>query len=428
MSIFSDFVWSSESGLPFGEYHDLKQANFPGVYRMRSILWGCLLLSATSLSAEQIPLVEPFLHSGEFNKGEQSLQRRLEDVPTDDQARFGLGVLQVLRGVERLGQGLYLYGVKRQGDGEMFIRLPIPENPEPATITYPLFRRMLDDFRRDLELAEATLATVKDEQVKLPLHLADIAFDLDHDGKATDSFLTLLQRFDRGNRLELLKKNPQLHVTFDRGDVAWLRAYCHILMGFLDGLLSMNNEAVFNMRAPSLFAKPKSTFMGTEEERRKAWSDAYATVRTTEPHRWHRLRLHFVQAAALNKETWEHIRKETDNDAEWLPNAKQTSMLGLRVNDSMIDAWLGLWDELSDLFEGKKTLPYVLSKNVGNEKPMVGVNLKRLLDDPPEALNDIPPKLDDRYFTNDPEVDVNRLIRWYFTFGTSPIPFAMWFN
>ncbi len=394
---------------------------------MRSIIWGCLLVCASTLSADEAPLVEPYLKSGAFDKGEQALQRRLETEPADDQARFGLGVLQVLRGVERLGQGLHEYGVKGQAAGEMFVRLPVPDNPDPAPITYQLFRRLLDDFRRDLELAEATLAAVKDDRVKLPLHLADVAFDLDHDGKATDSLMTLLKRFDQRNSLDFLQKNPQLHVTFDRGDVAWLRAYCHLLMGFLDGYLAVNNEAVFNMRSATLFAKPRSAFVGTDAERSKAWSDAYATLRNTEPLRWHRMRLHFVQAAALNKETWEHIRKETDNDAEWLPNAKQTSMLGLRVNDQMIDTWLGLWDELAAVFEGKKTLPYFLSSSVGNEKPKVGVNLQRLLDDPPENVNDIQ-KLDERYFTNDPEIDVQRLLMWYFAFGNSPMPFAFWFN
>lgn len=394
---------------------------------MRRMTLGCWLLLAVTVQAEERPLVERFLHAGEYDKGEQTLQQRLVAEPADDQARFGLGVLQVLHGVERLGQGLHEYGVKGQSTGEMFIRLPVPENPDPSPITYQLFRRLLDDFRRDLVLGEATLAAVKDDQVKLPLRLADVKFDLDHDGKPSDQFLTMLNRFDRGNRLELLKQNPELQVTFDRGDVAWLRAYCHLLMGFLDGYLATNNEGVFNLRSPSLFAKPRHPFVGTDAEKREAWNAAAAAIRITEPLRWKRTRQHFLTAAALNKETWEHIRKETDNDAEWLPNAKQTSMLGLRVNDRMIDAWLLLWDELALLFEGKKVLPYFISKNAGNEQPKVGLNLQRLFDDPPETAGGIE-KLDDRYFTNDPEVDVGRLFQWYIAFGNSPIPFAIWFN
>ncbi len=394
---------------------------------MRRSIWSCLLVTASTLSAEEVSPVDSYLRSGQFNKGEQALQLRLETEQSDDEARFGLGVLQVLRGVERLGQNLHEFGAKGQNSGEMFIRLPVPENPDPSPITYQQFRRMLDDFRRDLALAESTLAGIKDDQVKLSVPLGEISFDLDFDGEATDSLLVLLQRFDRGNRLRVLRDNPQLKVTFDRGDVAWLRAYCHLLMGFVDGYLGVNNEPVFNMRSESLFAKPRKAFAGTEDERRRAWTDAYASVRMAEPVRWHRMRLHFLKAAALNQETWAYIRKETDNDHEWLPNPQQVSMLNLRVSDRMIDAWLGLWDELAALFAGEKVLPYFLSASVGDQRPKMGVNLQRLFDDPPEKLGDVQ-QLDERYLTDQPEVDVSKMIQWYLTFGNSPVPMALWFN
>jgi hypothetical protein len=140
-----------------------------------------------------------------------------------------------------------------------------------------------------------------------------------------------------------------------------------------------------------------------------------------------RKRQHFLQAAALNRETWEFVRKETDNDSEWLPNPKQVSVLGLRVNDRMIDTWLALWDELDALFQGKKVMPYSFSQHVGVKDEKVGVNFLLLLDDPPAKSTDFQ-HLDKRYLTNDPEVDMNRLIMWYFAFGPSPIPMAIWFN
>lgn len=395
---------------------------------MRSMLCGWLLLCGATASADEAALVESFLYQGQYNLGEQTLDRRLEAEPNDDQARFGLGVLQVLRGVERLGQGLHEYGVKAQNSGELFIRLPVPDNPDPAPINYQLLRQLLDDFRRDLERAEATLAGVKEEQVKLPLRLGSIKFDLDHDGKATDTLLTVMQRLDRGNRLERFEKNPELQVTFDRGDVAWLRAYCHLLMGFLDGYLAVDNEGVFNLRSDTLFAKPKHPFVGTDEERREAWTTAYASARMSEPLRWHRTRLHFLQAAKLNKETWDYIRKETDDDHEWLPNARQVSMLGLRVQDRMIDAWLAMWGELEALFDGTKVFP--IQQLVGPDKkrkPNEGISFHKLMEDPPERINDIR-ELDAKYFTEEPAADIGRLIGWYFSFGASPIPFAVWFN
>jgi hypothetical protein len=394
---------------------------------MRFTLCGCCLLWGSLLQAADAPRVEVFLHSGEFDKGEQTLQRRLVEEPTSDQDRFGLGVLQFLRGVERLGQNLHQFGVQKQNGWAMFLRMPVPDNPDPAPISYQQFRRMLDDFRRDLELAESTLVQIKDEDVKLPLRLADIHFDLDHDGKATDSLLAILQSFNRGRPFDALKDNPQFLITFDRSDVAWLRAYCHLLMGLLDGYLGVNNEAYFNLTATHMFAKRRNAFSGTREEQEKAWAAAAQTPTISEPLRWARMRQHFLQAAALNRETWEFVRKETDNDSEWLPNPKQVSVLGLRVNDRMIDTWLALWDELDALFQGKKVMPYSFSQHVGVKDEKVGVNFLLLLDDPPAKSTDFQ-HLDKRYLTNDPEVDMNRLIMWYFAFGPSPIPMAIWFN
>jgi hypothetical protein len=268
---------------------------------------------------------------------------------------------------------------------------------------------------------------VKADEIKLPLRLAEVRFDLDHDGKATDRLLDMMQFYNRQRPFAALEKNPEFLVVFDRGDVPWLRAYCHLLMGCLDVYLGVENEAVFNWRSGDLFAKPLHPYTGTQEDKWKALGAIVQETRMREPLRWARARQHFLKAAALNKEVWQHVRKETDNDAEWLPNPQQTSVLGLRVNDRMIDAWLTLWDELDSLLSGKKVLPYVFSNRVGHENERVGVNLQRLLDDPPEKPSEFS-KLDQRYFTDNPEIDLGRLIQWYFTFGNSPIPMAIWFN
>src|SRR4029079_229014 len=87
------------------------------------------------------PLIEQYLHSGELAKGEQALEAALATNPRDDQIRFGLGMLKFVRGVERLGQSLYEYGVKSESTDIPFLRLPVPKNPEPAPITYTALRR-----------------------------------------------------------------------------------------------------------------------------------------------------------------------------------------------------------------------------------------------------------------------------------------------
>ena len=49
------------------------------------------------------PLAEKFLHDGMFAEGETALLLALDSNPKNDEARFGLGVIQFLRAVENLG-------------------------------------------------------------------------------------------------------------------------------------------------------------------------------------------------------------------------------------------------------------------------------------------------------------------------------------
>ncbi|MFT3880476.1 MAG: tetratricopeptide repeat protein [Gemmatales bacterium] len=168
------------------------------------------------------PLVEQYLHSGQLQAGEHALQAALRKNPKDDEARFGLGLLQIVRGVERLGQSFYDHGLKSTNNWVPFVRLPVPTNPDPAPISYARFRRILDDFCKDMMQADATLAGITDETVKLRVRLAGIKIDLDGDGQATDRFLDILTKL-MGSPPDLLRSNPEFRVHFDRGDVAWFR-------------------------------------------------------------------------------------------------------------------------------------------------------------------------------------------------------------
>src|SRR5580658_3277422 len=103
-----------------------------------------VLALTARLGAAEHPLVEKYLHSGELAKGEQALEAALAAAPKDDQIRFGLGVVQFIRGVERLGQSLHEYGAKSENTNMPFLRLPVPKNPDPAPINYTAFRRILD--------------------------------------------------------------------------------------------------------------------------------------------------------------------------------------------------------------------------------------------------------------------------------------------
>jgi hypothetical protein len=295
-------------------------------------------------AAAERPLVEKYLHSGESAKGEQALDAALAANPKDDQIRFRLGVLRVVRAVERLCQSLHQYGAKSEHTALPFYRLPVPKNDDPAPVTDHAARRVLDDLIRDLAAAEATLAGVTDAGVKLPLRLAAVRLDLTGSGKPTDRFVDALRRLVRRD-LDFLKGNPEFLVCFDRGDVAWLRAYCHLLMAMANFPLAFDTQEMFDRGADQLFAWPKKSA--------QLPPDGQRAFVVKEPARLSRVRTHMLAVCALNRETWKFVLAETDDDHEWLPNPKQTGVLGLPVRAEMVEAWLGMIGEFEAALEGK---------------------------------------------------------------------------
>src|SRR5262249_10782718 len=139
-------------------------------------------------------------------------------------------------------------------------------------------------------------------------------------------------------------------------------------------------------------------------------------------------RKHLLKVVELNRETWKHIRAETDDDDEWLPNAHQHGVLGLPVRDDMIDAWLSMLTELEALLEGRGGLPrFFFDNNTGT-----CLNLKTFLDDPPEKLvldGLFPRNLPEKYWFKAKEVDISFLFRVAELFGDpSTVAYADWFN
>ena len=49
-------------------------------------------------------------------------------------------------------------------------------------------------------------------------------------------------------------------IVFDRGDVAWLRGYCHLLMTFSEVYLAHDAKSLFEHTAHLFFVKPTTPF------------------------------------------------------------------------------------------------------------------------------------------------------------------------
>jgi uncharacterized protein (TIGR03000 family) len=334
---------------------------------------------------------EVHMLKGQFAQGEAALMERLKASPKDDQTRFGLGILQFIRAIEHLGQSLYRYGLRSDRGQQLnipFLRLPVPTNPKPEACTYRALRQVFDDLIADLKKAEATLADIRDEQVKLPLQLGLIRLDLAGDGKSTDRFHTLLTRYLGGGRNRL--REAEL-IVFDRGDVAWLRGYCHLLTALAEVFLAYDHQELFDCTGFLFFAKAESPhkFLTTLPDAPNNFLniggvdflDIISFIHlirfpVKEPERMKAALAHLEKCLALSKESWRFILAEKDDDHEWIPNPRQKGVLGIRVDQKMVESWLEFIDEAEAVLSGKRLIPLWR----GNEER--GINLRRVFTEP----------------------------------------------
>lgn len=323
-----------------------------------------------------VPMVESYLIDGQFSKGESAVSVALDSHPLDDELRFGFGVLQIAQAIEHLGKGLYKYGAASTNTTLPFLRLPVPENPFPSPISYDALMQLLDQFESDLCRAEATLAQITDAEVKLRLRLGLIKFNFSDLKQNEISLLEILAKLN-GERLFFEIANPELRIHFDRGDVAWLRGYCHLLCGIVDGFRAMDLKDELPFYVGNVFPQLKS-------ERVNAFTPAFR-FRVANPERLRRMRMHLIEVCRLNPETWMHIRSETDDDYEWLSNPKQTDQLGLPVPDEFVNRWLDMMDQLNGLLEGDCLISSFVGEPMAkaNNKKELALNLRKLLDNPP---------------------------------------------
>jgi flagellar basal body-associated protein FliL len=345
--------------------------------------------------------LEKFLYAGEFTNGIVEFQTELLAKPQNDNIRFQLALVQFFRSVERLGQSLHRYGVKQSVDDIPFLRLPVPANPDPAQISYADCRQILDDLVKDLDNVDSTLAGITSNDVAVSLRLGVIRFDMDGDGNADQELNAILKQLHQ-KEFAFLKGNEALPVDFDRGDAVWLRIYCQLMSAVLDFVLAFDLEPAFDIggSAKHLFANPQ---VG-----KKRW-DGEFVYRIAEPRRLSRLRRRLILITELNHEMWKHVRAEKDNSLEWVPNSKQQSILGFTVNDQLVGSWLVAMTEVEAALKGERVIPRVFFQRNGR-----GFNLKNLLEDPPESIDQplidgLPDSLPDKYFTDGVDFNVGTL-------------------
>ncbi len=359
------------------------------------LLLTCLLVGVwSSPAAAQMvepPLAESYLLQGKLAEGEKALLERLKDTPNDDQVRFGLAMLQFVRTFERLVGNVYDCGLRTE---DTLLRINpeferyFPDNPKPKKVAYSDIRELIQTFLNDLATIEANLALVKDPDVKLPLHVGMIQINPFREAKTVSAAALF-----RGGAEAPWDKD--FVIAFDRGDVEWLRGYCHFLAGFAELSLAVDGQEVFDCSAHLFLKHVETPHAFLLEDRATIQRDLFANLSTPqvildavsfvhhilrlplkEPERTKVALAHFEAMIVHGKAQWKFIREEKDNDREWVPNARQNSVTRVPVTDEIIDAWLATLEEADQVLKGKKLIPFWR----GVKKR--GVNLRRVFTEP----------------------------------------------
>jgi hypothetical protein len=264
----------------------------------------------------------------------------------------------------------------------------LPQNPEPKELAYADVRKILQTFLDDLAKVDATLAKVVDPNVKLPLHVGLIKVDLFGLGKPINAAFVL------GQIEADLPDDPvkSFVIGFDRGDVDWLRGYCHFLSAWSEVLLAIDGQEMFDCTAHMFFEKVATPHKFLVEEDRDferfGWwntaqiSDIIAFIHLMrfpmkEPKRMQASLAHLDATVLHSRQMWKHYKAEMDDDHEWIPNARQTGVMQVKVTEEMIATWLKTVDEADQVLKGKKLIPFWRGK--GDKR---GVNLRRVFTEP----------------------------------------------
>ncbi|MGA2128161.1 MAG: hypothetical protein ABSG76_18660 [Xanthobacteraceae bacterium] len=342
-----------------------------------------------AVAGESAALTRQIAESGNWRDGERTLADRLTADPADDEARFGLGMVRFIAAVEAFGQHHYRFGLKTPEVLQLpFLRLPVPLNLKPDVLTYDLQRAALQSFLDRLAAVEATLADIRDPDLKIVIDLERTRLDFRGSGTA-DPDATLMSVVRSVSPMAMprqVKRPVAFEVAFDRGDAIWLRGYCHLLSAGLEFVLAYDWRDTFTDAGGLFYPRigaPDRAGTGspswTAENREIA--NAVAMIHRirwepTEPARLAKVRDHLKRVVGLSRDSWKAILSETDDDREWIPapGQKDGVLPGMAVTQERLDTWLSALDEFDAALDGRKLVPHwVLEK---------GINLRRVLEEP----------------------------------------------
>ena len=420
------------------------------------VLTCCLLPTLTdvaSLAAQETATDgQEYLYQGKLAEGEVSLSGRLKEDPDNDQVRFSLGLIQFGRALENLLQDLNRHGfLTRRTFGDLLqpeLRKLFPDHEAPKVFSNAVLREMLENWVSDITRAEATLASIKDPDLKFHLKPARIRLQPVENGESV-SAAELLNILFRPSDRESIR---EFGLTLDRGDVHWLRGYLHLQAAVGEFLLAHDLSEIVESGGHRVFEKVETPHQWLLSENRDFTDnrsfddfivvalDAVAVaslaldIPVDEPMRMKTVLEHLESTIDNGQKMWEFILAETDDDHEWIPNPRQTGAIGVNVRQEMIDTWLETLAEAKRIAAGEKLVPFWRDYLTSGRPGERGINLRKVFEHPPERMRIVlwvqgtaaTPYLEQGEMTQ--FADEEFLDRIGEVFGSNFFGFAAWFN
>ncbi|MEM9724559.1 MAG: hypothetical protein AAF909_03730 [Pseudomonadota bacterium] len=309
---------------------------------------------------------------------------------------FALAGARFLLGVEYAAQERYRYGVGSV-DFMPGLQLPLPDNAEPKPFDPEVLERVFAGLTRDMAgvieaLDRIPAEALANDEFGVALALDDLWIDANDNGARNEAGPATETAMDlAGAALGVTMRGARgTVVRFDAADVAWLRAYAHLLSGVAELALSLDLTAAAEAAAPGWRAAELyrgADPLGLQEQ---LWIDQLAVFATVlrgapDPTRTQAALAHFQAMIANNRVFWARLDAEEDNAGEWVPNPRQQSALGgVRVDAETRDAWVAVLGELDMVLRGERLIAHWRYREDA-EGARVGINLRRALENPGTA-------------------------------------------
>ncbi len=324
--------------------------------------------------------------------GLTATEARLAALPSPTDAdRFALGGIRFLRTVEGALQLRWQTGLSEQMTMIPFLRLPIPENPNPTPFEPAAIATLFTNVSTGMDAARAPLSEIAaGSDFGVEISFADLWFDINSNSTRDEGedLLNVMGPMIMGWQWDGRDPaTPAPTIRFDGADAAWLSAYTHLLGGLSDTILAYDpttpitriNDARAAMSKLGTLTPDPIFGIGGGSSMDAVDYFAITLATLNQPPNKDRMgsaQSHLLAMVTDNRRFWSEVVLETDNADEWLPSDTQKSSLGIELPPGTGPMWLGVLSDIEALVKGDKLVPYWRINGPA------GVNVGRMFTDP----------------------------------------------